>query len=114
MIRPTPVTRHVRIAAGVDRGGRVTVPVPFDRDEAWGAEPHRHVAGKIGRWQPATAPCTASRRSEETRAVEPGVTAEGPACCPGGPHTVVIVAASSMTAGADYTMPLRWVYCRKP
>ena len=40
--------RHFRVAVGVDRGGRVIVPVPFDPDEAWGSKPRHHVAGKVG------------------------------------------------------------------
>jgi len=39
--------RHFRVAVSVDRRGRVTVPVPFDPDEAWEAKPRHHVAGAI-------------------------------------------------------------------
>ena len=40
--------RHFRAVVSVDRRGRVTVPVPFDPDGAWGAKPRHHVAGTIG------------------------------------------------------------------
>jgi hypothetical protein len=40
--------RQFRVAVSVDRRGRVTVPVPFDPDEAWGSKPRHHVSGVIG------------------------------------------------------------------
>jgi hypothetical protein len=40
--------RGFSVAVSVDRRGRVTVPVPFDPDDAWGAKPVQHVAGAIG------------------------------------------------------------------
>jgi hypothetical protein len=40
--------RHFRAAVGVDRRGRVTIPVPFDPDEAWGSKPRHHVGGTVG------------------------------------------------------------------
>jgi hypothetical protein len=40
--------RRFRVAVGVDHRGRVTVPVPFDPDEAWGFKPRHHVTGTIG------------------------------------------------------------------
>jgi hypothetical protein len=43
-----PRVRQFRVAVSVDRRGRVTVPVPFDPDEAWGSKPRHHVTGGIG------------------------------------------------------------------
>ena len=40
--------RRFRAVVRVDPRGRVTVPVPFDPDEAWGAKPRHHVAGSVG------------------------------------------------------------------
>lgn len=40
--------REFRVAVAVDRRGRVTIPVPFDPDDAWGEKPAHHVAGKVG------------------------------------------------------------------
>ena len=40
--------RRFRVAVNVDGRGRVTVPVPFDPDEVWGAKPRHHVTGTVG------------------------------------------------------------------
>jgi hypothetical protein len=40
--------REFEAAVTVDRRGRVTIPVPFDPDDAWGAKPTHHVAGNVG------------------------------------------------------------------
>jgi hypothetical protein len=40
-------SRQFRVAVSVDRRGRVTVPVPFDPDDVWGAKARHHVAGTI-------------------------------------------------------------------
>lgn len=41
-------SRQFRVVVSVDGRGRVTVPVPFDPDEAWGPKPRHHVAGTVG------------------------------------------------------------------
>jgi hypothetical protein len=40
--------RQFRVSVTVDRRGRVTIPVPFDPDDAWGPKASHHVAGKVG------------------------------------------------------------------
>jgi hypothetical protein len=39
--------RRFSVSVAVDRRGRVTVPVPFDPDDAWGSKPSHHVAGMV-------------------------------------------------------------------
>lgn len=40
--------RRFTVSVAVDSRGRMTVPVPFDPDDAWGPKPAHHVAGTIG------------------------------------------------------------------
>jgi hypothetical protein len=53
--------RTFEVAVSVDRRGRVTIPVPFDPDEAWGTKPVHHVAGAVG---PCDLRATVDRRPD--------------------------------------------------
>jgi hypothetical protein len=43
---PDPLQRFTSTVS-VDRQGRTHVPVPFDPDTVWGAEPRHHVTGSV-------------------------------------------------------------------